>query len=101
MQPHSETAVHDLRAKQYATRGTAMLGREEELRLVRAAQGGDDQAFDRLVRAHMPLVHAITWRYRSFGLPLEDLTSEALLGLVKGVRGFDPERGVRLAAYAA
>ena len=66
MQPHSETGVHDLRAKQYATRGAAMLGREEELRLVRAAQSGDDQAFDRLVRAHMPLVP----RVRSVGTSL-------------------------------
>jgi RNA polymerase sigma-32 factor len=78
-----------------------MLGRDEEIRLARSARAGDQRAFDRLIHAHMPLVHSIAWQYRSYGSPREDLLSEALLGLVKATRAFDSERGVRLATYAA
>jgi RNA polymerase sigma factor (sigma-70 family) len=78
-----------------------MLTRDEELRLTRLARSGDGAAFDQVVKAHLPLVHAMAWEYRSHGVPLDDLVGEAMLGLVKGAREFDPERGVRLAGYAA
>lgn len=78
-----------------------MLTREEELRLARLARAGDQAAFDRMVRAHLPLVHAMARQYRSHGCALDDLVGEAMLGLVKGARNFDPERGASLAAYAA
>ena len=73
-----------------------MLSREEERRLARAARAGDQRAFDRLIRAHMPLAYAMAWQFRSFGLPIEELTSEAMMGLVKGARDFDPLEQQRL-----
>ena len=79
----------------------AMLARDEELSLARRARAGDQAAFDRLVGAHLPLVHAMARQFRAHGVALDDLVGEAMLGLVKGARDFDPERGVRLAAYAA
>jgi RNA polymerase sigma-32 factor len=78
-----------------------MLTHDEELRLSRLARGGDGAAFDRIVLAHLPLVHSMAGQYRSHGVALDDLLGEAMLGLVKAARSFDPERGVRLAAYAA
>ena len=78
-----------------------LLTSERENRLARRAQGGDQAAFDELVASHLRLVLAIAHEHASFGLPLEDLVSEGSLGLVEATRRFDPERGVRLAVYAA
>ena len=39
-------------------------------------------------------------RYRGYGLPVADLVSEGNIGLMKAVKRFDPDRGVRLATYA-
>jgi RNA polymerase sigma-32 factor len=74
---------------------------EEEQQLARAAQRGDAAAFDRLVRSHLRLVLAIASEHRRFGTALNDLVGEGTLGLVIAARRFDPERGVRLASYAA
>jgi RNA polymerase sigma-32 factor len=79
----------------------ALLTFEEEQHLARAARAGDAAAFDRLVRSHLRLVLAIAAEYRRFGAALNDLVGEGTLGLVIAARRFDPERGVRLAAYAA
>jgi RNA polymerase sigma-32 factor len=84
-----------------AARSGAMLSQVEEQDLARLAQQGNQRAFERLVHAHIPLVFAIASEFRSYGLPAEELMSEGLLGLVKAARGFDPERGTRLASYAA
>ena len=78
-----------------------MLTQDEELCLARRARAGDAAAFGRMVEAHLPLVHAMARQFRSHGVALDDLVGEAMLGLVKGARDFDPDRGVRLAAYAA
>jgi RNA polymerase sigma-32 factor len=78
-----------------------MLSSEEELRLARRARAGDQAAFDRLVLSHLPLVHAMARQYRAHGVLLDDLVGEAMLGLVQATRRFDPERGTRLAGYAA
>jgi RNA polymerase sigma-32 factor len=74
---------------------------DEEQALARAAQLGDAEAFDRLVRSHLRLVFAIAGEYRRFGSSMSDLVSEGMLGLVTAARRFDPERGTRLAVYAA
>jgi RNA polymerase sigma-32 factor len=88
-------------ALELAARSEGMLACDEEGRLARLARQGDQRAFDRLVRAHIPLVFAMAHEYRSYGLPADDVVSEGLLGLVKAVRDFDPEHGARLATYAA
>lgn len=74
---------------------------EEEQRLARQAQAGDAAAFDRLVRSHLRLVYSIASEYQRFGASLDDLVSEGALGLVIAARRFDPDRGTRLATYAA
>jgi RNA polymerase sigma-32 factor len=79
----------------------AGLSQDEEHRLAQLAQRGDERAFERLVKSHVPLVCAIASEFRSYGLPAEELLSEGLLGLVKATRCFDHERGSRLATYAA
>ena len=83
-----------------ATR-TALLSAEEETALARAAVAGSQPAFDRLLAAHVRLVLSIAHSLRKYGLPMEDLVGEGLVGLVEAARRFDPERGVRLGTYAA
>lgn len=78
-----------------------MLTADEELRLARAAQAGGIPERDALVRSHLRLVLSIVADFRQHSVELDDLVSEGLLGLVEAVRRFDPDRGVRLAAYAA
>ena len=88
-------------ALEHAARVEGMLSREEEQELARRAQRGDHHAFDRIVRAHIPLVFAMAFEFRAHGLPSDELLSEGLVGLVKAARDFDPARGTRLATYAA
>lgn len=78
-----------------------LLTPESEAQLACEAQAGSQRAFDTLLRAHMRLVLAIARQFTTYGVSLEDLVSEGLLGLVEAARRFDPERGVRLSAYAA
>ena len=78
-----------------------LLSPEREACLAREAQAGSQRAFDQLLQAHMRLVLAIARNFATYGVSKQDLVSEGLLGLVEAARRFDPERGVRLSAYAA
>jgi len=60
----------------------------------------DRDAAHKLVTSHLRLVARIAMGYRGYGLPLIDLISEGNIGLMKGVKKFDPDRGFRLATYA-
>ncbi len=61
----------------------------------------DRQALDELVVSHLPLVLKIARRYRGYGPSGDDLVAQGNIGLLKAATRFDPERGVRFAAYAA
>jgi RNA polymerase sigma-B factor len=68
--------------------------------LARRMRDGDRRARDELITMHVPLARAHALRYRRGAEPAEDLIQVALLGLVKAVDRWDPERGVELPAYA-
>jgi RNA polymerase sigma-32 factor len=77
------------------------LERDEEFELARRWREDRDQAaLDRLTAAHMRLVIAIAARFRSFGLPLNDLIQEGHIGLLEAAARFEPEREVRFSTYA-
>lgn len=61
---------------------------------------GDLQAAHRLVMSHLRLVVAISRQYHGYGLRQDDLIQEGNIGLMKAVRKFDPDQGVRLVSYA-
>ncbi len=78
-----------------------MLEKEEEFEFARRIRkDNSDEAVHALVNSHLRLAAKIAMGYRGYGLPLSELVSEGNLGLMKAVRGFDPERGFRLATYA-
>jgi RNA polymerase sigma-32 factor len=78
-----------------------LLTAEEELRLARRYRESEDlDAAGRLVMSHLRLVVAVARNYLGYGLPHADLIQEGNIGLMKAVKRFDPERGVRLVSFA-
>ncbi|NUZ07029.1 RNA polymerase sigma factor RpoH [Piscinibacter koreensis] len=61
---------------------------------------GDLEAASRLVLSHLRLVVSISRKYLGYGLPHGDLIQEGNVGLMKAVKRFDPDQGVRLVSYA-
>ena len=78
-----------------------LLTQEEETRFARQLQAtGDLDAAGKLVLSHLRLVVSISRKYLGYGLPHGDLIQEGNIGLMKAVKRFDPEQGVRLVSYA-
>jgi RNA polymerase sigma-32 factor len=78
-----------------------LLTEEEEVRLARRLREQNDlEAAGQLVLSHLRLVVSIARGYLGYGLPHADLIQEGNVGLMKAVKRFDPERGVRLVSFA-
>src|SRR4029079_16933267 len=78
-----------------------LLTAEQETALGRALRESEDlDAARQLVMSHLRLVVAVSRNYMGYGLPQADLIQEGNVGLMKAVRRFDPERGVRLVSCA-
>jgi RNA polymerase sigma-32 factor len=78
-----------------------ILAPEEEYMLAkRWTEHQDTDAAAKLVNSHLRLVAKIAMGYRGYGLPVSELISEGNIGLMQGVKKFEPERGFRLATYA-
>jgi RNA polymerase sigma-32 factor len=78
-----------------------LLSLEEEQSLARRWREEQDlEAARQLVLSHLRLVVALARGYLGYGLPHADLIQEGNIGLMKAVKRFDPERGVRLVSFA-
>ncbi len=78
-----------------------LLTAEQETALGRRWKEHEDvDAARQLVLSHLRLVVAVSRNYLGYGLPQADLIQEGNIGLMKAVRRFDPERGVRLVSFA-
>ena len=78
-----------------------LLTAEQEYMLAkRFSEHGDTEAAAQLVTSHLRLVAKIAMGYRGYGLPVSELISEGNIGLMQGVKKFEPDRGFRLATYA-
>src|SRR5690349_9969416 len=73
---------------------------EEERRLARRAQQGDNAAAERLVTANLRFVISYVKKYQGHGLDLSELVAIGNEGLLKAVRKFDPDQGVKFISYA-
>ncbi len=94
-------ALGSLDAYISAANRVPMLTLEEEQSLARQLRDkGDLQAAGQLVMSHMRLVVSIARQYLGYGLPHGDLIQEGNVGLMKAVKRFDPDQGVRLVSYA-
>jgi RNA polymerase primary sigma factor len=72
----------------------------EERRLARLAQNGDETAAERLVTANLRFVISYVKKYQGHGLDLSELVAIGNEGLLKAVRKFDPDQGVKFISYA-
>jgi len=78
-----------------------MLTHEQEIDLAtKLSQNNDLNAAQQLVLSHLRLVVSIARGYLGYGLPHADLIQEGNIGLMKAVKRFDPDQGVRLVSYA-
>lgn len=77
-----------------------MLTPGEERDLARRSEDGDEGARNLLVTSHLRFVIKIARGYRHYGLPMNDLVQEGMIGLLRAARKFNPERDVRFATYA-
>ncbi|NBX22229.1 MAG: sigma-70 family RNA polymerase sigma factor, partial [Betaproteobacteria bacterium] len=78
-----------------------MLTLEEEQEFARKFKNENDlEAAGKLVLSHLRLVVSVARQYLGYGLPHGDLIQEGNVGLMKAVKRFDPEQGVRLVSYA-
>jgi len=78
-----------------------LLTPEEEQSFARRLRDANDlEAAGKLVMSHLRLVVSVSRQYLGYGLPHADLIQEGNVGLMKAVKRFDPEQGVRLVSYA-
>ena len=78
-----------------------ILSQQEETDLARRFRQCEDlDAARQLIVSHLRVVVAIARGYMGYGLPQADLIQEGNIGLMKAVKRFDPERGVRLVSFA-
>jgi len=93
--------VSSLEAYVSAVNAVPMLTSEQEVELGRRLRDQSDlTAASSLVLSHLRLVVSVARNYLGYGLPQADLVQEGNIGLMKAVKRFDPERGVRLASFA-
>ena len=82
-------------------RAIPSLTAEEEMNLgMRLKKSNDLEAAKTLILSHLKLVAKVAKGYSGYGLPQSDLVQEGNIGLMKAVKRFDPERGVRLVSFA-
>ena len=78
-----------------------MLTLEQEQNFARELRESNDMASaEKLVLSHLRLVVSTSRKYLGYGLPHGDLIQEGNIGLMKAVKRFDPDQGVRLVSYA-
>ena len=94
-------SLGDLSAYISAVNRLPLLTLDEEQSLGRRLRESNDlEAAGRLVLSHLRLVVSVSRQYLGYGLPHGDLIQEGNVGLMKAVKRFDPEAGVRLVSYA-
>jgi RNA polymerase sporulation-specific sigma factor len=79
---------------------SGVLGHEESLRLIRAAQRGNEKAKETMIVRNTALVKSIVKKFLNRGVEFDDLMQIGSLGLVKAVLGYDPSYDVRFSTYA-
>jgi RNA polymerase sigma-32 factor len=78
-----------------------MLTLEEEQRFAKNLRDNNDlDAAEKMILSHLRLVVSVSRKYLGYGLPHGDLIQEGNIGLMKAVKRFDPDQGVRLVSYA-
>ena len=89
-----------IKAPRRARKGGLSHGKEIELAR-HWREKKDQAALNTLISAHINLVQKIAREYRTYGVDMDDIVSEGMIGLIKAGQHFDPHKGARLTTYAA
>jgi RNA polymerase sigma-32 factor len=94
--------LSSLRSEKYlrALRDTPALTAAEERQLLVDYRNGNAAAGERVVLANMRGVVFMAWKFKGYGLPIEDLVQEGFIGMAKALPRFDPDCNVRFMTYA-
>lgn len=96
-----ETETLELLAQYFVKIGEgSVLTHQQEVSLFKKARSGDRRARRKLIEKNLRLMVSVAKKYRSHGLPLEDLIQEGNIGLTKAGERFDPEMGHRFSTYS-
>ena len=76
------------------------LSREEERELLPLAQGGDEEALDRVVKSNIAFVAKIAYEYEGRGVHADDLLAEGCDGMMEAIKRFDADKGYKFISYA-
>lgn len=74
---------------------------EEEAKYIKEMQEGDENARNKLIEHNLRLVAHIVKKFENTGEDMEDLISIGTIGLIKGIESYSPDKGTKLATYAA
>ena len=77
-----------------------LLSSDEERTLAQRIENGDNRARDEMITCNLRLALSIANQYRKSGLPMEDISQEANVGLIKAVDRFDWRKGFKFSTYA-
>src|ERR687889_351923 len=77
-----------------------LLTPDEEVELAKRIKEGDQNAFEKLIKANLRFVVSVAKQYQNQGLSLPDLINEGNLGLIKAAQRFDETRGFKFISYA-
>lgn len=77
-----------------------LLSASEEINLAQRFIAGDPKAKELLIRHNTRLVASIAYRYRRYGVDIQDLIQDGMFGLIRAVEKFDPSQGYKLSTYA-
>jgi len=81
---------------------TQILSRSAQIDLVREAQNSNDnKALDALIKSNLPMAVKIAKKHVRKGIDIEDLTAEAITGIIRATETFNPEKGASFTTYAA
>ena len=78
-----------------------LLNREEEEVLAKKAFKGNKKAKEKLIKANLRLVVAISKRYANLGVPFLDLIAEGNIGLMRAIDKYNPRKGTKVSTYAS
>ncbi|MBT7914790.1 sigma-70 family RNA polymerase sigma factor [Candidatus Bathyarchaeota archaeon] len=76
------------------------LSAEDEIKIAKKIQLGDEKALTELVKANLRFVVSVAKQYQNLGLPLSDLINEGNLGLIIAAKRFDGTKGFKFISYA-
>lgn len=99
-QQHTSVKVLNAKYSDSKPKQSHLSQKQEHILALAWKNNNDKDAFDKIVVAHLDLVHGFAYKMRGYGLNHEELVSEGILGLIRAAEKYDPDIGFRFSTYA-